>query len=133
MDGKCCQKMFDLRKIPRKHFVARFMGENPLRNSSEIFRFGKCCPFREMLSVSGNVSLRFYDFASSENVQEMRRNREPHRCTSALLQAASRILTREQSFIFLKIHYSSRAMLLCKWWRQIQHSSVKVDITALVR
>ena len=88
------------------------MGENLLRN---LPRF----------SDSGNVCLRFYGFAGSENVQEMRRNPEPHCCTSALLRAASRILIREQSFIFLTLHYSSRAI--------IQHPNVKVDITALAR
>ena len=46
------------------------------RKSPEIFRFRKCC------LVSGNV-------------QEMRRNREPYRCTSAFLRAASRILAMD--------------------------------------
>ena len=86
MVGKCCQKILILGKISRKTFCHASYG----RKSSKIFRFGKCCP------ISGNVGLRFYDFASSENVREMRRNREPYRCASALLQAASRILNRER-------------------------------------
>ena len=82
-------------RFPEKHFATLLMGENLLGKSSEIFRFGKCC------LISGNVGLRFYDFASLENVREMRRNHEPYRCASALLQAASRILTRNE-FYFLE-------------------------------
>ena len=84
------RKSWSWGRFPEKHFVTLLMGENLLRKSSKIFRSGKCCP------ISGNVGLRFYDFASSENVREMRRNREPYRCASALLQAASRILNRER-------------------------------------
>ena len=81
------------------------MGENLLRKSSEIFRFGKSCP------VSGNVGLRFYDFASSANVREMRRNREPYRRTSALLRATSRILTRER--VLFSWHYTTAVERCC--------------------
>lgn len=45
---------------------------------------------------SGNVCRRFDDFVSSKNVQGIRRNREPHCSTSALLRAASRILTDDE-------------------------------------
>ena len=107
MVGKCCQKIFDLRKIFQKHFVTCFMGENFLRKSSEIFLFGKC-------PVSGNICLRFYYFASSENVQEMRHNREPHRGTSVILQAASRILAMDDNLIDKEDAIASAAMAVTR-------------------
>ena len=112
MVGKCCQKILILGKISRKTFCHASYGRKSSRKIFEDF------PIREMLPGFGKCWPKILRFCQ---LGKCSRNAAQPRTVQMHLSSPASCLSHTHtgtSFIFLTLHYSSRAMLLCKWWRK---------------